>query len=88
MLEITVELVPGGAEALRRTIGVMTISTISELADLSDYLVSVAEGANRLAGTPAQVRCFELHGHARRQSVWKLLARAAAEMENAEPTEL
>jgi hypothetical protein len=88
MLRVTVELVPGGAEALRRTISVMIISNISELADPSNYHVSVMEEANHLAGTPAQVRTFTVLDHARRQSVWKLLARVTTEIESVEPTEL
>jgi hypothetical protein len=81
MLRVTVELVPGGAAAFRRTIGLMTIGNISDLADVSDYRVSVTEAANPLIGTPPQVRNFVVHGHWRRQSVWKLLARAIADME-------
>lgn len=88
MLKVTVDLVPGGAEALRRTIGVLNISNISELADLSNYQVNVTEAANHLAGTPAQVRTFTVLGHARGQSVWKLLARVITEIESIEPTEL
>lgn len=52
MLKVTVEIVPAGAEAFRRTIGSMTIGNISHLADVSDYRVSVAEAANPLAGLP------------------------------------
>jgi hypothetical protein len=88
MLRVTVELVPGGAEPFRRTIGLMTIGNISDLADVSDYQVSVTEGANALTGTPPQARIFTVHGHSRRQSVWKLVARVITEMEGVEPTEL
>jgi hypothetical protein len=39
MLVITIDLVPGGDESSRRTIGSMRIANISNLADLSDYTV-------------------------------------------------
>jgi hypothetical protein len=84
MLRVTVELVPGGPPATRHTIGLMTIGNISDLADVSDYRVNVAEAANPLIGTPLQVRNFVVHGHSRRQSVWRLLARAIADMERVE----
>ena len=84
MLRVTVELVPGGAAAFRHTIGLMTIGNISDLAEVSDYRVSVTEAPNPLIGAPLQVRNFVVHGHSRRQSVWRLVARALADMERVE----
>jgi hypothetical protein len=75
MLRVTVELVPGGAETFRRTIGSMTIGNIRDLADVSDYQVSVTKAANPLAGPPPHVRNFTVRDHSRRQRVWKLVAR-------------
>ncbi|MEH2500267.1 hypothetical protein V1294_006746 [Bradyrhizobium sp. AZCC 1678] len=85
MLRVTVELVPAGVEEFRRTIGSMAIGNIGGPAELADYRISVTEAANPLAGTPPQVRHFTVRGHARRQSVWKLLARAIAEMDGEDP---
>ncbi|MFB9268030.1 hypothetical protein ACFFWD_33690 [Bradyrhizobium erythrophlei] len=86
MLKVTVEILPSGATKSRRTIGRMTIGNISNLADVSDYLVSVTEGANPVAGTPPQARKFIVHHHPRRQSVWKLVARVIADMDSVQPT--
>ncbi|MGY4177651.1 hypothetical protein ACVIHH_002942 [Bradyrhizobium sp. USDA 4518] len=82
MIRVTVEILPGGAEELRRMAGSMTIGNISNFADVSDYSVRATESANPLAGTPPQTRNFIVRRHARRQSVWKLLARILAEMDN------
>ena len=54
MLRVIVELIPGGFGPLRRTIGSIRISNLSDLADLSDYRVEMREAANPLAGTPAR----------------------------------
>lgn len=78
MLIVTVELLPGGFRPLGRTIASMRVSNLSNLADVSRYSVEAKEGANPLNGTPARTWCCELDGHDRRQSVWVLLAKAAA----------
>jgi hypothetical protein len=46
MLVVTVDLVPGGYEAHRRTIGSMRIANVSNLSDVSDYVVEATESAN------------------------------------------
>jgi hypothetical protein len=79
MLRLTIELVPGGLEPLRRTIASMRISNISGLADCSDYRVETMEAANQLTGDPARnAECMVL-AHDRMQSVWALLAKACQE---------
>jgi hypothetical protein len=79
MLIITVELVPGGYEAGRRTIGSMRIANLSNLADTSDYSVEIMEAANQLTGDPSwNAKCVVL-AHDRRQSIWALIARACEE---------
>ena len=78
MLRITVELVPGGCEPLRRTIATMEIGNLSDLADRSDYQVRANEGANPIAGLPASTIQVDVKDHDRRQSVWSLVAVAAA----------
>jgi hypothetical protein len=84
LLVITIDLVPGGYESYRRTIGSMRIANVSNLADVSDYAVAVMEGANPLTGLPARTASCKVVGHDRRQSVWALLAKAADESMRAE----
>jgi hypothetical protein len=87
MLVITVDLVPGGYTPMRRTIAAMSISNISELAEVSDYRVEASETGNPLAGTrPRTARCL-VHRHARAQSVWALVARASEEIMKADAVE-
>jgi hypothetical protein len=77
LLVITVDIVPGGLQPLRRTLASMCVSNLSNLADVSDYRVDLLESANTLAGTPARIGSCEVKGHLRRQSVWALVAKAA-----------
>jgi hypothetical protein len=84
MLRINVEIHPGGFSPLRRSLATMSIGNTSNLADISNYDVVATEGANPLSGEPARICGFELKGHDRRQSVWRLLAAAIAEMEGAD----
>jgi hypothetical protein len=75
-------------EASYRMIGSMRISNLSDLADQSDYRVKVLEAANPLTGTPARNAECMTERHDRRQSIWKLLASAATEVESADYSEL
>jgi len=43
MLKVTIDLIPGGCSAPRRTIATMCIANESDLADLSDYSVEAME---------------------------------------------
>lgn len=81
MLRVTVELVPGGAEAFRQIIGSMIIGNVAGLAKVSDYVVNVKESANPLTGAGPQDIEFIVQGHDRQQSVWALIKRAITEME-------
>ena len=83
MLKITVALVPGGFEPLRRTLATMAIANLSNLADRSDYRVEATENQNKLAELPARSICVEVTDHDRRQSVWVLIAKAAAAVASA-----
>lgn len=58
----------------------MRIANVSNLADVSDYVVDVMEGANPLTGTPARTASCRVTGHDRRQSVWALVAKASQEI--------
>jgi hypothetical protein len=53
MLRLTIELVAGGFEPMRRTIASMLVSNMSDLADCSDYRVEAMGAANALTGSPA-----------------------------------
>lgn len=88
MLKVTVELHPGGYAGARRTLATMRISNLSDLADLSDYRIESLEGANRLNGSPPRSSECVVSAHDRRQSVWALIARAAAEIHKVDPVEL
>jgi hypothetical protein len=66
----------------------MRIANISDLADISDYVLEAMEAANPLTGAPARKGNIVLYHHDRRQSVWALLARAASEIERADFVEL
>jgi hypothetical protein len=88
MLVITIDLVPGGYESYRRTIGSMRIANLSNLANTSDYSVEVMEAANQLTGDPSwNAKCVVL-AHDRRQSIWALMARACEETLKAHFVEL
>ena len=80
MLVITIDLVPGGHEPYRRTIGSMRIANTSNLADVSDYTVEAVEGANPLTGTPQRNSTCKVIAHDRQQSFWVLLLRASEEI--------
>lgn len=88
MLKITIELHPGGRGELARTLAAMTVTNLSDLADVSDYDVVSAENANPLTGQPSKIGWHRVHGHLRRQSVWKLVGAAIAGLEGAEWTEV
>jgi hypothetical protein len=69
MLRVTIELIPGGFSAIRKTIGSMRISNASNLAEVSDYNIDVMEGANPLTGSPPRSGSSVVVAHARAQSV-------------------
>jgi hypothetical protein len=88
MLIITIDLVPGGYESCRHTIGSMRIANLSNLADTSDYLVEAMEAANHLTGAKSRNAACTVRAHDRRQSVWALLAKACTEIMKADFVEL
>jgi hypothetical protein len=88
MIIVTVELRPGGFAPLRRDIGTLRISNLSDLAPISDYSVDVIEAANTLAGTPARIGECRVERHDRAQTVWALVERAAAAAQAADLVEL
>jgi hypothetical protein len=84
MIKVTIEIIPGGYVEGRRTIGLMHIANISNLARQSDYRVDLTEGENPLAGTKAFACTVYVRDHDRNQSVWSLIAAALAAAKNAE----
>lgn len=88
MLRVIIEILPNGHRGLQRTIASMAIGNIRNLADVSDYRVDAMESANPLIGTLPRSATCKVTGHDRRQSVWVLVAKAAAEIERAEFDEL
>jgi hypothetical protein len=79
MLRIIVELVPGGREHLKREIARAELGNVTAAgAVLDDYVIEAKEGVN----PPAQRGRWESRGlitkHDRRQTVWALVAKAAA----------
>jgi hypothetical protein len=88
MIHVTIDLIPGGLQPMRRTIATLRIANVTELADASDYIVDVLEAANPLAGTNPRNGSCRVEGHDRRQSIWALLARAAEAAMKADYDEL
>lgn len=84
MLVLTIDLAPGGDESRRRTLATMSISNESDLADVSDYLVTAMEAANPLTGHPAGITEVRVLSHSRKQRVWALLQRASEELMKAD----
>jgi hypothetical protein len=62
MLTVTVDLVPGGIHARRRTVATMHIANVSGLSDVSDYDVNVLEGSNPPDGHQAAQRILRRPG--------------------------
>lgn len=77
MLRITVELIPGGV-GRPRELARAVLGNVSDLADRSDYQVAAREGDNSLCGRRAWEARGLIAGHDRNQSVWALVAKAAA----------
>jgi hypothetical protein len=76
MIKVTVEILPGGYAEYRRTIGLMRIANVTDLARRSDYRVDLTEGDNPVAGTKARASTVYVRDHDRNQSVWSLIAAA------------
>jgi hypothetical protein len=84
MLVITIDILPGGDPRRRKTIASMTIGNISNLADISDYVVQGFEEVDTLSGSQLRAARTFVRGHDRRQHVWPLIAKAADALAEAE----
>jgi hypothetical protein len=78
MLRITVELVPGGHEGMKRELARAHVGNLSSLAPKSDYAIYANEGDNPVAGSGRWESRGMLGGHDRNQTVWALVAKVAA----------
>ena len=77
MLRITVEIWPGGDKTRACAIATANVANVSDLANVSDYAVSVTEGHNPVTNTPPWTRSGKVFQHDRRTSVWTLVAKVA-----------
>lgn len=67
MIEVTIDMVPGGNSKLRRNIGKLTIANQSGLADVSNYSFRVFDQDGELTTSGC------VSGHKRAQGIWPLL---------------
>jgi hypothetical protein len=80
MLKVRVELWPGGRQDEKHQIAVLHLSNVTDSVTngLEDYAIFASEGVN----PPADRGCWQsrglIAGHDRRQTVWALVAKAAA----------
>jgi hypothetical protein len=84
MLVVTVELLPGGAEFLRRSIATTRISNEGDLPDMSTYRVTAMEPTRRLTGSPADIAHMRFADHSRRQRVSAPIQRVCEEIKKAD----
>jgi hypothetical protein len=86
MLRVTVEIWPGGDKAGGRAIAIANIANVTDLADVSDYEISVAENYNPINNTPPWSQRGRILRHDRRSSVWSLIAKLGIWAEEAAKT--
>ena len=77
MLRITVEIWPGGDETRAHAVAIANVANVSDLANVSDYAVSVSEGYNPVTNAPPWSQRGYVFQHDRRTSVWALIAKVA-----------
>lgn len=78
MLRIVVEIVPPAASRPKREVARAELSNVSDLGKISDYSIEVEEGVNGITWAKAWESRGMILGHDREQSVWALVAKAAA----------
>ena len=77
MLRVTVEIWPGGDKTRARSLAIANVANVSDLANVSDYAVSVSEGYNPVTNTPPWSQRGQIYEHDRITSVWALVAKVA-----------
>ena len=80
MIRIIVQLVPGGDERRARELGRAELGNLSLPGPgiISSFSIAASEGSNPLAGTGPWECRGTIENHDRRESVWKIVERAAA----------
>ena len=78
MLRIIVEIVPPAASRPKREVARAELSNVTDTGNVSDYSIEVEEGANGVTWAKAWEARGMICGHDREQSVWALVAKAAA----------
>jgi hypothetical protein len=78
MLRVIVELVPGGREKLKRELARIQLGNITDLHSVSDYAIFACEDVNPVAQRGRWESRGLIAGHDRNQTVWALVAKAAA----------
>ena len=78
MLRIIVEIVPPAASRPPREVARAELGNISDLGKVSDYEIEAKEGTNGVTWAKAWEARGMIYGHDREQSVWALVAKAAA----------
>jgi hypothetical protein len=77
MIKVTIELLPMGDQENSRILGVMQIAQTESDGNVADYKVVADENPNGLTGQPFVTFTSKIKGHARKQSVYGLVAKAA-----------
>ena len=75
MLVVTAEIWPGGDPVHKIEIGTITAANISNLAEVSNYEVSICQTGSPESGTPRWQDEFILAAHDRGAGVWDLVRR-------------
>lgn len=78
MIQIVIRIVPGGDRSRAWEQAVAEVGNASNLAPVSDYVVSAGENQNGVTAAPGWSARGRILQHDRRQSIWALVARVAA----------
>ena len=78
MIQIIIRIVPGGDYSRAWEQAVAEVGNVSNLAPVSDYVVSAGENQNGVTGALDWNARGHILRHDRRQSIWALVARVAA----------
>jgi hypothetical protein len=78
VIRVLVQMVPGCDERRTRELGRAELGNLSAAGPSIFYWIAACEGSNPLAGTGPWECRGTIENHDRRESVWKLVERAAA----------
>jgi hypothetical protein len=77
MLRVTVEIWPGGDKTRARALAIANVANLSDLADVSDYVMDANEGYNPITNAAPWSQRGHIFQHDRKASVWALIAKVA-----------